>query len=83
MPMNNNMNMNNMNGPTSNNGDNGEDEVQKQIDEKLKEHQMLENDGRFTKDEPQIKLYDLNDPNQAYVGDRHLLIKKISQLDTL
>lgn len=32
------MNNNNINGAASNNGDKGEDEIQKQIDEKLKEH---------------------------------------------
>lgn len=40
---------------------------------------MLENEGRFAKeDDIGVKKYDLANPEQVYVGDRHLLIKKIS-----
>ena len=33
-----------------NGNDNNEDEIQKQIDEKLKEHQMLEIEGKYQQD---------------------------------
>ena len=51
------------------------DPIQQQIDDKLKENQMVPNSTA-------LDLYDLNNKDQAYEGDKHSLIKNIGQLNT-